>query len=825
MKKILFTMLLVATGFLLKAQNVGIGTSTPTSKLHVVSTGNNTTPFSVFRSTGLTPLFRVIQGGVGNGNASIHNAAGDTVIQLSTSGDSWLMGGELGIGTNVPTSRLHVYSAGDNTIPLQVNKSGGLQLFRIMQGGFGNGAFSVHNSTGDTSVYITSNGNSWLLGGNLGIGTINPTNELTISGSSPAIQLQNTGVNKGFLQVSGDDLRLATNNGNTGNIYLRTSATDRLTVTSTGLVGIGTTSPTNDLTINGTDPAIQLQNANISKGFLQVSGDDLRLATNNGNTGNINLRTSGTDRLTVNSNGLVGIGTTTPSEKLDIVLGTSDDGGLRIGESTKKVAFLGDSTTTNENGVLRLFDNAQSETVRFGANTNSFLMGGFLGIGTTSPTNELTINSSSPAIQLQNSGVNKGFLSVSVDDLILATNSGNTGNINLKTSGTERLTVNSSGLIGIGTTTPNSTLTIRGLDPQIQLQGNSGADRGFLNLSGSDVKIGTNNGNTGKFIVRTDGEDRMAVLSNGNVGIGNTSPGNRLEVTGNTTGYVQHIENESYEGSGLVISIKSNNTYGSNNNFLGFRHWNGSNYYTNGCIEGFTYNGWGLTSVTNWCEVYDMIGIPGSIIDFLTAFGNAQIAAACMDDGVRYQSTGADYAEWLPREDPAKKILPASVVGVKNGKISYVTEGADQVMAISTRAVVLGNMPQDDKKADYETVAFIGQVHVWVQGNVNAGDYIVASGKNNGVAVAVSPDNITIDDMKNILGRSWETKKGEVNLVNTVVGLKTAEYAALMKKQIDKTKHLEEQMAKITAELNQVKESQAKDMEQIKKALNLNVRN
>ncbi len=91
--------------------------------------------------------------------------------------------------------------------------------------------------------------------------------------------------------------------------------------------------------------------------------------------------------------------------------------------------------------------------------------------------------------------------------------------------------------------------------------------------------------------------------------------------------------------------------------------------------------------------------------------------------------------------------------------------------------------------------------------------------------MAVSPDNITIDDMKNILGRSWETKKGEVNLVNTVVGLKTAEYAALMKKQIDKTKQLEEQMAKITAELNHVKESQAKDMEQIKKVLNLNVRN
>ncbi len=68
----------------------------------------------------------------------------------------------------------------------------------------------------------------------------------------------------------------------------------------------------------------------------------------------------------------------------------------------------------------------------------------------------------------------------------------------------------------------------------LQLKAND-VNKGFVQLSGDNIRIGTNSSNaSGKFVVRTGGGDRMFVDSDGNVSIGSTLKANgyKLNVDG-----------------------------------------------------------------------------------------------------------------------------------------------------------------------------------------------------------------------------------------------------------------------------------------------------
>ncbi len=163
-----------------------------------------------------------------------------------------------------------------------------------------------------------------------------------------------------------------------------------------------------------------------------------------------------------------------------------------------------------------------------------------------------------------------------------------------------------------------------------------------------------------------------------------------------------------------------------------------------------------------------------------------------MNQGVIYGSKGADYAEWLEKENVEDKFVFGEVVGVKGGKISKVTEGADQVMSISLAPIVLGNMPDENRKEDFEKVGFMGQVPVLTVGDVEIGDYIVATGNNDGYAKAISANDITIDDLKNIIGKAWSSSNGQlISLINVSVGLKTNEWVTILKNQENRLNQIE----------------------------------
>jgi hypothetical protein len=147
------------------------------------------------------------------------------------------------------------------------------------------------NRTG--SDIFTTNGS-----GNVGIGTSTPAEKLTINATNPAIRFTNAGTEKGFLQASGNDMRLGTYGSNTtGNIFFNTLGTDRMTIADDGNIGLGISSPVSRFQIlTGYEASLS------THGFLMLgsqSGTNLVMDGNeimarfNGAATNLNLQNEG----------------------------------------------------------------------------------------------------------------------------------------------------------------------------------------------------------------------------------------------------------------------------------------------------------------------------------------------------------------------------------------------------------------------------------------------------------------------------------------------------------------------------------------------------
>ena len=178
----------------------------------------------------------------------------------------------------------------------------------------------------------------------------------------------------------------------------------------------------------------------------------------------IRFDTGGTERVIIDSTGKVGIGTTAPAAVLDVVSSGATSTAFRVLKSGTSTQNLHAATEISGHGRYSIYDDSENEDIRFDSNGDSYINGGDVGIGTSSPAQLLEVNGNGKKSRFTRTGSN---------GVVMEFVSGSTasGLINVASSGTlglgggsreNDLTINSSGNIdiGSGTITRTGDLTV-----------------------------------------------------------------------------------------------------------------------------------------------------------------------------------------------------------------------------------------------------------------------------------------------------------------------------------------------------------------------------
>lgn len=435
------------------------------------------------------------QQGVGIGISTPHSTS---VLELSSTTKGLLMprmtaSQRLAIGMpGSPATGLMVYETTSNTF-----------------WGY-NGAAWVQLASGGASPWTISGVNIFNSNaGNVGIGTNTPLSKLHIAGSlllnsiNPNLQLQNSDVDKGFVHLSGDNLRMGTNSGNNlGKLIIRMDGSDKIFVDSTGnmqIIGEQDAS----LTDHG---YLTLGSAN---GTNVILDNNEIMARNNGAAANLILQNDG---------GNIGIGNATPADKLDVEGSARLSGGARLLKMETSVA---------------------------------------------GPSGQITITKYAPGMQfIRTDGSVLGKMEY-VDTL----NFSNFLRLYTGSSPTNDLTVSTDHNVGIGTADPVARLQVSGgTGEQLRIYSPSGGmiqftsglvssqlKKGFMDVSGNDVRLGTNSENDlGQLQLRVNGTNTLNITPSNNVGIGTETPSGKLHVAGRS-----YFNN----GAGEALAMDGTNPY------------------------------------------------------------------------------------------------------------------------------------------------------------------------------------------------------------------------------------------------------------------------
>ena len=510
--------------------NVGIGTTSPTFKLHVNSTDTSDNVAYIHHNNAAQSsgdVLKVRSDAGDNAGSALLNVANNTGTALYVRGDR-----NVGIGTTSPSNILHVSDAGTST------------LVRVGNNAAYDAGIYFNTSTDWTIGTDTSNSNAFTIGnsssvgaspkvtiatgGNVGIGTSNPdTSRLLVRGStndgaSLIFQAANlAGASRYVVRPDGD------------NKWYKSDNSLSMVLTSTGNLGIGTTSPSTKLHVDGTvlinASGNNSNSLKVYRGALQTlnlwnatNGAILSLS-NDAVTDAITLDSRANQKSYINTGGNFGIGTTNPLNKLFVSASTAGD----------YAGFIENTNSTNGYGLLartaHTGASAYAFAARAGASDIFVVRGdGNVGIGTTSPGYKLTVNgdvdvNNGAILAAQAYGMNLGAAGY---DILMPT----TTRIAIRTGASERISILNTGNVGIGTTTPNvGRLEVGGASPTLAINSSTNTDPTlFLLRNGGANGIGllkVRDGGHLSFDTGATGaaqSEKMRITSAGGISFGST---------------------------------------------------------------------------------------------------------------------------------------------------------------------------------------------------------------------------------------------------------------------------------------------------------------
>jgi hypothetical protein len=324
------TMRLTNTG------NVGIGTTNPTTKLHVAGIVQVVeSSETAFYAGNYVRVFGSSQ------EYGFRNTGGTTIANISMSGNSYFNGGNVGIGTTTPSYDLDILDTSTAS-----NTGAGVNIAHATQP-----QLRFTQTTGNYRMYLGIRTNDLIIAndsgtekvrfkqnGNVGIGTTAPGQPLHVKHSSThQMRLQGSNsywnIGTGWSGYYQDYLLFATNTG------------EKMVIDTAGKVGIGTNDPNTKLHIKQTSSgnfteALRIENSGggadegnyIQWEVANTSGYGPRIGGRREGTGGVGLHfytgeinAAPTETMRIDHDGNVGIGTQSPTETLHVMSGVSND--------------------------------------------------------------------------------------------------------------------------------------------------------------------------------------------------------------------------------------------------------------------------------------------------------------------------------------------------------------------------------------------------------------------------------------------------------------------------------------------------------------------
>ena len=397
--------------------------------------------------------------------------------------------------------------------------------------------------------------------------------EFLTNANSPRIDWVANGAYIGQFSSNTTDFLLKNSLNNSGNIRFFTntagSGKERLTILNNGNIGIGTNAPSAPLAVQGVTGtgALKLIAPSVGAGDNWWMGfghgttstdanDRARVGVEiaNGGKGRLFFTTgnpgSQTRALFINEDQKVGIGTSTPGNKLEITHGTAGNSGLRFTNLTSSTA-----ATTTSSKVLGL--NASGDVVL----TNVPGTQNIVDFSTATPTTSgvvFTPNTPADESVVYQSNVDNSMWTYNGTTYVTYTAPSSTAWYTAGTTNdagsSKTSNIYRTGNVGIGINNPLTNLHIQNSTPAIQA---ANADAKVLRLSRpstggvkwdniAQFNLGTYSNTVGSPIdaksrldlTLTNGGDNttlsnvMTWQGNGNVGIGTTAPTSKLVVSG-----------------------------------------------------------------------------------------------------------------------------------------------------------------------------------------------------------------------------------------------------------------------------------------------------